>query len=168
MVHGWFERFPVAHEFIKACRRCPRQNRTITTTFGRKKRHRIVAKSNLKILSNESANFPHQSIVSDITLLAAIRLRPILQAIGVEIVNLIHDSILIECPNDKATIDAAKKLSIGVMESIAPEWGLTRVPFKAEAKIGSRWGEDFMEDATRPEPQCLGPALSQAPVEVVV
>jgi uracil-DNA glycosylase family 4 len=152
MVHTWFETFPVAHKFIKACRKCPRQNRTITTTFGRKKRHRIVAKSNLKTLQNEAANFPHQSIVSDITLLAAIRLRPILQAIGVEIVNLIHDSILIECPDDPAIIDAAKKLCIGVMESIGPEWGLTRVPFKAEGKIGDRWGEDYMEDATRPEP----------------
>jgi hypothetical protein len=26
------------------------------------------------------------------------------------------------------------------MESIAPEWGLTRVPFKAEADVGKRWG----------------------------
>ncbi|KKM77094.1 hypothetical protein LCGC14_1373520 [marine sediment metagenome] len=160
MVHGWFERFPIAHQLIKACRRCPRQNKTLTTTFGRKKRHRIVAKSNLKTLMNEAANFPHQSIVSDITLLAAIRLRPILQAIGVEIVNLIHDSILIECPNDPATIDAVKKLVIGVMESIAPKWGLNRVPFKAEAKIGDRWGEDYMEDATRPEPPL--PPLKEA------
>jgi DNA polymerase-1 len=152
MVRGWFERFPTAHKFIKACRRCPRQNKTITTVFGRKKRHRIVAKSNLKTLQNEAANFPHQSIVSDITLLAAIRLRPILQAIGVEIVNLIHDSILIECPDNPAIIDAAKKLCIGVMESIAPEWGLTRVPFKADGKIGDRWGEDNMKSFDRPEP----------------
>ena len=152
MVHGWFERFPVAHEFIKACRRCPRQNRTITTTFGRKKRHRIVAKNNLKTLQNEAANFPHQSIVSDLTLRSAIRLRPTLQAIGVRIVNLIHDSILVEVPDNPATIEATKKLCIGVMEGMAPEWGLTRVPFKVEGKIGDRWGDDNMESFGRPEP----------------
>ena len=25
------------------------------------------------------------------------------------------------------------------MESVAPEWGITRVPFKAEASVGKRW-----------------------------
>ncbi len=169
MVRGWFARFPIAYAFIKTCRKCPRHNRTIVTTFGRKKRHRIVAKSNLKTLQNEAANFPHQSIVSDFTLAAAIRLRPILQAIGVEIVNLIHDSILVEIPEDPTVIEATKKLCIGVMESIAPEWGLTRVPFKVEGKIGGRWGEDFMKDTDRPglvpDPLAPKPPPSPDPLE---
>ncbi|KKM06862.1 hypothetical protein LCGC14_1739710, partial [marine sediment metagenome] len=131
--------------------RCPRQNRTITTTFGRKKRHRIVAKSNLKTLQNEASNFPHQSIVSDLTLRSAIRLRSVLQVLGVRIVNLIHDSILVEVPDNPAIIEATKKLCIGVMEGMAPEWGLTRVPFKAEGKIGDRWGEDYMKGFEHPK-----------------
>jgi len=151
MVHGWFEHFPGARDFIKRCRKCVRNLETITTSFGRKKRHRIVTRKNLKTLQNEASNFPHQAIASDITLHAAIRLRPILQAIGCEIVNLVHDSILIEVPDVPIVIEQAKKLAIGVMESIAPEWNLTEVPFKAEGKIGDRWGEDFMKDFDRPE-----------------
>ena len=149
MVDGWFERFPIAKEFITKCRKCVRQTTTITTSFGRKKRHRIVTRENLKTLQNEASNFPHQAIASDITLQAAIRLRPILQALGCEIVNLIHDSILIEVPDVSRIIEQVKKLAIGVMEMIAPEWGLTEVPFKAEGKIGDRWGEDFMHDFER-------------------
>ncbi len=151
MVNGWFERFPEAHSFIKKCRKCVRKAQTITTSFGRKKRHRIVTRENLKNLQNEASNFPHQSIASDITLQAAIRLRPILQALGCEIVNLVHDSILIEVPDNELIIEQVKKLAIGVMEMIAPEWQLTEVPFKAEGKIGDRWGRDFMKDFDRPE-----------------
>lgn len=151
MVNGWFERFPVAHDFIKKCRKCVRKAQTITTSFGRKKRHRIVTRENLKTLQNEASNMPHQSIASDITLQAAIRLRPILQAIGCEIVNLVHDSILIEVPDNAIIIEQVKKLAIGVMEMIAPEWDLTEVPFKADGKMGDRWGNDFMKDFERPE-----------------
>lgn len=151
MIDGWFEAFPSAHEFIKECRRCVRRAATITTTFGRKKRHRIVAQKNFRSLQNEASNFPHQSIASDITLHAAIELRPLLESMGVRIVNLVHDSILVECPDEPEIVETTKMLMIDVMESIAPKWdGLDAVSFKAEGKIGYRWGEDYMEDFDSP------------------
>ena len=114
---------------------------TIVTAFGRKKRHYLVTRSNVKDLANEASNFPHQSIAADINLHAAIIVRlPLAHIHNAHIVNLVYDSIIVECPDNPETKKAVKELVINTMESIAPEWGITRVPFKADCKEGVRWG----------------------------
>lgn len=144
-IDGWAERFPVAWEFIGECRQAPVRGATMTTLFGRKKRHHIVTKETLKELQNQAANFPHQSIASDITLKAGYRMRPKLKLLDCHITDLIHDSNLFEAPLDQAISDKATRLAIDEMESIAPEMGLLKVPFTADAKSGPRWGslEDY-------------------------
>lgn len=144
-IEGWFARFPKAKEFIEKCRKAPLKNQTITTPFGRKKRHHIVARQNLKSLMNEASNFPHQSIASDINLCAAVNCHPKLKAIGVNIIILVHDSIIMECPNRKETIDEAIRIARRAMQAEAPKWGITSIPFLAESKIGVDWGhlEDY-------------------------
>jgi DNA polymerase-1 len=139
-IDKWFERMPGAHKYVLRCRQAARRGETITTPFGSKKRHQLVTKMNVHNLQNEAANFPHQNIASTLTLQAAIELRPLLEAMGVYIVNLIHDAILVECPNDQELIIAVVLLMIKVMEAVPPKWGFTRCPFKADAKTGTRWG----------------------------
>jgi hypothetical protein len=46
---------------------------------------------------------------------------------------------MFECPDHPDAIAWAKLVIIKSLESIAPEWGLTDVPFKAEADVGRRW-----------------------------
>ncbi len=152
MIDTWFKRCPEAYDFIKKCRRAAMNAQTITTCFGRKKRHHIVTRELLKAMMNEASNFPHQSIASDITLLAAMRIRKQLTKWGVKIINLIHDSILLECLNDKKLIDKVCRYIIKEMEAVAPEWGLVEVPFIAECKIGIRWGS-LKDYVPKPEPQ---------------
>jgi len=136
----WFDNAPEAHTFIKKCRSAPVRGVTLITAFGRKKRHMIVTRENLHELQNEASNFPHQSIASDITLHAAIRVRRRLIKLNAHIVNLIHDSMLIEMPNNPYVIAAVGKTVITEMQQVPRDWGITRVPFKAEAKVGTRWG----------------------------
>ena len=140
MINSWFARFPKAHQFIQICRQAPMKNQTLVTLFGRKKRFGLVTKHNLKDLQNEAANFPHQSIASDITLHAAIRVRPKLTKMDTRIVNLVHDSIVMEVPNNPETINNVKHLVIKTMRQVPIDWGITRVPFIADAKEGTRWG----------------------------
>lgn len=144
MIDSWFRMFPKAKEFIEKCRRTPLTMQVMTTVFGRKKRHGIIAPGNLRALQNEAANFPHQSIASDITLHAAFRCRAQLASMGVKIVNLVHDSILTEHADD---IDLSREVA-GILcrelEQIPIDWGITTIPFKTDASTGLVWG--FLKD----------------------
>lgn len=149
MLDAWFARYHVAGEFIKMCRGTVARNQILTTVFGRKKRVGVVSRQNLSFLQNEAANFPHQSIASDITLTAAIRCEPRLRAMGVRIVNLVHDSIIMEVPtagwgmsewDDNPIRRAAAQLVKHELEQVPIDVGITRVPFVADAEYGDRWG----------------------------
>lgn len=140
-IDGWYKRFPVAAEFINKCRDTVRRGQVITTIFGRKKRAGLVTADNIRALQNEAANFPHQSIASDITLCTAIKVEPQLRMWDVKIVNLVHDSIIMEVPakDDKFVIDVGDYV-VEAMEATPYEWGLKRVPFRADIEVGERWG----------------------------
>jgi DNA polymerase-1 len=138
-INKWFARSPEAHAFIRKCRSAPLNNWTLITPFGRKKRHWIVTRENLNALQNEASNFPHQAIASDICLLGAAKAAPILKPYGILPVNMVHDEAMLECPDIPELIAYASYIIRTCMESIAPEWGITRVPFKAEASVGKRW-----------------------------
>ncbi len=142
MLEGWDNRFPVAREFINKCRQAPLKGQIMTTCFGRKKRVGLVSRENMNFLQNEAANFPPQSIVSDITLHAAIRTWRELLTWNVKIVNLVHDSIIMEVP-----ITPDNELRVRVIQLVARElrqvpidYGITSVPFVADAEYGHRWG----------------------------
>ncbi len=142
MLSGWAEKYPVAAEFIEKCRATPTKNQIITTCFGRKKRVGLVSRENINFLRNEAANFPHQSIASDINLHAAIRTWRQLLKWDVRIVNLIHDSLLLESPitEDNSMREQVIQLVAREMRQVPIDWGITRVPFMADAEYGHRWG----------------------------
>lgn len=138
-IDAWFKRSPKAKKFIDSCKAVPLKGKTLLTPFGRKKRHHIVTQENLHALQNEASNFPHQSIASDINLLGAIRARPLLRRIGFFLVNVVHDEVMAEGPDVPELIAKAKQILISCLEGVAQEYGMTRIPFKAEADIGRRW-----------------------------
>lgn len=142
-IDGWFERFPGAGAFVKKCRKAAIAGHTLTTTFGRKKRHGLVTRETLREIQNQAANFPHQSIASDITLMASFKVQDRLEALGCYMMVLVHDSTMMEVPitHDNRIRREAAQLTVKVMESIAPMYGLNRIPFLADCKVGNRWGE---------------------------
>lgn len=141
-IDGWFTRFPVAAEFIQKCRMAPLRNETITTCFGNKKRPGIVSREKLNDLQNESANFPHQSIASNLTVKSGIELFDLLRDDwDTHIINTVHDCIVSETLAEWEHIKKVAKIIQDTMERIPLEYkGLDAVPFKAEAEIGWRWG----------------------------
>lgn len=140
-IHAWLARFPVAARFIEECRMAPRRQRNLITNFGRKKRWGVVSYDNGRNLENEAANFPHQSSAHDITLLSGIECQPVIRRLwGAEFVNEIHDALYFEVDNDPAIYGPCTAYVQSVMQRVPLDWGLTRVPFLAEAKVGTRWG----------------------------
>jgi DNA polymerase-1 len=137
----WLKGYPGAAKFIEWCRRAPHTGATLITPFGRKKRHWIVVKENLQAIENEASNFPHQSIASDICLETAIRVQPVLRRYNIHIINLVHDSILLEavhCTEERK--QWAIKLVKNTFQQVALDIGIRNTPWKAEAKRGLSWG----------------------------
>lgn len=140
-IKKWFETYPGAAAFIEWCRARPMHKKDIITMFGRKKRHGLIAREKLKALQNEAANFPHQSTASDIMLQTLIRCEPTLREKYKGFVwNEVYDAIYYEIDANEDQVAESIKYIQDVITSIPPEYGLTRVPFLGDAKIGYTWG----------------------------
>ncbi len=137
----WAVRFPDAWSFIQKCRLAPVKRQNLLTPFGRRKRFTIADSSKLYGLQNEAANFPHQSIASDITLVGAHRMQEGIAAWDARLVNIVHDENVIEMPNDMNAFNDMAKYAISVMEQVPRDFGLTHIPFLADAKVGTTWGD---------------------------
>lgn len=140
-IRAWFDRFPLAEEFIKKCRNAPLKGQTIVTVFGHKKRFPVVNPERLRDLQNEASNFPHQSTASTITLHAGMLLQDeLMSELDTDIINTVHDSILFEAPDEDEICDEVARRAIAVLEQVPKDWGLKRIPFVADAKMGYTWG----------------------------
>jgi DNA polymerase-1 len=140
MVRGWFHRFPVAHQYLLAQRQAVIDGRTLVTPLGRRRRFGLVTRETLNTLQNEAANFAIQSTASDLTLISAMRLAPVLQdRFSARVVNLIHDSILVEAP------EGVPPSSVGVvvqevMRGTPRHLLRTELPFETSMSWGTAWG----------------------------
>lgn len=139
----WLARYPVAAKFIEGCREAPHKQRTLITNFGRRKRWGAVSFENARNLENEAANFPHQSTAHDITLRAGIETQPVIRRVwNAHYVNEIHDALYFEIADDPMIYGPAVAYVQSVMSRVPRDYGLTKVPFLAEAKVGWRWGAE--------------------------
>lgn len=141
-INAWFKKFPQAHAYLEACRAAPLKGQVIVNNFGFKRRFGVVSAERLKGMQNEASNFPCQSCASHITLHSGIETaEELLDRFDTYACNLVHDSILLDCPDDDDVVAAATRLVLAKMEEVPKLWGFTRIPFVAEAKMGYRWGE---------------------------
>jgi len=141
-IDGWGTRFPGAWKFIQECAMAPVRNQTIVTCFGNKKRPGVVSREKLRDLQNESRNFPHQSIASNLTIRAGIELFDLLRdEYDTHIINTVHDCIVMETPINLPHIFEVARVVQKKMEEIPTRFPALRiVPFKASAEVGHRWG----------------------------
>lgn len=177
-IDAWKRKFPVAWAFLEKCRNAVIKGQTLVTPFGSKKRHWIITNENLNELQNEACNFPLQNIASNIALDAAISVAPTLRERDVWVVLLVHDEILVECPDDLATINWAQKMLMNAIEEAPKRWGITRIPFKGDVSVGHRWGiylhpdkngawESYLEQRNNTNHQGLKtPAAAAAAAEI--
>jgi uracil-DNA glycosylase family 4 len=141
-INAWFKKFPAAKDFLESCRAVPEKGQVIVNNFGFKRRFGVVGYERLKGMQNEASNFPPQSCASHITLHSGIELADRLaDEFDTYPCNLVHDSILLDCPDDDHIVAQVGRIVIDKMEEVPRKWGFTRIPFVAEAKMGYRWGE---------------------------
>lgn len=148
MIDGWYARLPRAKAYLEACRAAPLAGRILTTPFGRRRRYGLITDENRDAVQREATNYAIQSTASDIALHAGIEAQPKLPALDSFIVNIVHDSIIAECPDDGVTPQKVARLLVEIMRRIPSERIGFRVPMDADAKIGRHWGllQDWEEN----------------------
>ena len=140
-IDTWFSRAERAYDYIQRLRATAAAGGTLVTPFGRKRRFGLVTNENRHTVQNEAANFPIQSAASDLTLISAMRLWPLLEAHGARVINIVHDSILIEAPDDAVLIPELTQLIVRTMQETPVLTLRSEVPFTADVSVGKRWGD---------------------------
>jgi len=107
----------------------------LVTSFGRRRRFRLVTDQNWHDVRNEAAAHMPQSEANDICLLSAIRL----DRAGLPIVNLIHDAIIAEV--DIADEEEAKQLMREVMVGTAEERTEGYVSWAVDIAVAKSYGD---------------------------
>lgn len=143
IIDEWRGRMPQAAAFIRQTRQAVIRGRTMTSVFGRRRRFGVITRDNLNLLQNEGSNFMTQSTASDLTLRSAMAIQRGIEKRGwdAHVLNLVHDSILIEARLDQA--DEIMEFAKATMERVPaqilkPEGGLV---FAASGKMARNWSE---------------------------
>lgn len=138
-IDKWFSEKPKVKEFIENYRQKPVKGEVLETPLGRKRRFGAITAKNKWLVQREAVNFPVQSVASDMTLLSAVRLNPRLDGLA-KIVNLVHDSIVMEVP--KENINKVAKIAKQTMEE-TPKMYIDDldIPFVADVEVGKSWGK---------------------------
>jgi DNA polymerase-1 len=106
----------------------------VQSPFGRRRHFEIITKANMDDARKASVHAPIAGTASDLTLLAGCDL----EDQGYEVLLLVHDSVVLEVPEEQAIVaaDHAKD----VMEFVASSH-LPQVRWKADPEVRSRWAE---------------------------
>jgi DNA polymerase-1 len=137
-MRAFFEVIPNIVKFREDIKAKVNAGEDLITPFGRHRRFWLIAEENKHEIMNEALAFMPQSTASDICLDAFCDLRPHLKGIG-WVRNLVHDSILIECPKNK--VDQVKELLRHYMIAAAKKVVGDYVKFDVDITVGSNWGE---------------------------
>lgn len=146
-IDNWAKLYPKAWAYLQSCGDAVEKGLVLTTVYNRHRRFGLIHQDNLHDLTNEAKNFRVQSTSSDNTLTAAMAVDETLEKeYNAYIVNLIHDSILIDCPADLETVRAVSNLMADTMIDIPIRNYDCKVPFKVDVDMGINWGDFFAYD----------------------
>ncbi len=135
----FFSMMPKVSKWLARQKATAKMDHEVSSLYGRKRRFPIIAsKSHLAEIQRQAGNMPVQSSVSDMTLLANMRIIADLEERGVtcRIWPHVHDGFYFQVPEEHEAI--AIEVTKDQMHDVGFE---TDVEFKCEIEIGSNWGE---------------------------
>lgn len=138
-VKSFYKMMPKVREWIARQHALVMKEKEVTTIFGRKRRFPLVLdKRHAAEIRRQAVNFPVQSAVSDMTLMANMRIIQRLddEGIPVRVWPHVHDGFYFQVR------DKDVKRAIGISrEELHDVPFETRVPFTADIQYGKNWGE---------------------------
>lgn len=106
----------------------------ISPPFGRRRRFHLITHQNEEDMYKEGLSTTPQAVASDICLVAGKRL----QDMGIMVRIPVHDSLLLEAPQEDA--EEVARIAQQVMEQTAADIYTDYVPFPVDYAIGPNWG----------------------------
>lgn len=154
VVDTYYEKFPEVPEFLKTCVNFAIDHGYVESPFGRREHLPYIEDQDRgkAAKSRRSAvNMPVQSAASDVLLTALVIIDYYLDyyKLQAKLVNTVHDSIMLDVPNDE--IDRVACICVEIMENIVlyakrfmPGIDLSwlKSPLKADVEIGSHYGTE--------------------------
>ena len=140
-IDNWFKAYPGAHDYLEWCAKQVELGKYLETPWGRRRRFGLVNPASLHSLQNEAKNFPIQSSSSDTLLWCCIKHEKDLAEHGIKVIDLIHDSVLVEIPADPKVIQWFGQNMNKWMIDVPVELFDCPVPFKTDFEIGINWGD---------------------------
>lgn len=137
-IDQYFELRAPIRDFINATLTKARTEGYVETHYGRRRPTPDIHSSNFVVrqaAERAAANMPIQGTEADLMKLAMIKVAEKLGDLGEQVLQ-IHDSILVECPEENA--DKVLKLLQDTMENIAPD---LPIKLKVDVSVGKNWGE---------------------------
>jgi len=141
LVQGWLNTYYGARDYLNMCADSVLAGKYLESPFFRRRRFGLVTPESLHSLQNEAKNFAIQGTSSDLLIESAIEVEnPLKDEYDTDINNLIHDSMLLETPNDLEVIQAVSIYVTGVMADMPKKLLGCDIPFKSDIDIGFDWG----------------------------
>ena len=138
---GWLNKYYGCRDYLQWCADQVILGNYLETPWGRRRRFGLVTPQTLANLQNEARNFPIQSSSSDLLLYCSMKMeKTLLKEYNARILDLIHDSDLLEIPNDPQYIQAVNEYANEVMVQAPIDLFNCDVPFKTDFEIGADWG----------------------------
>jgi len=138
---GWLNKYYGCRDYLQWCADQVALGNYLETPWGRRRRFGLVTPESLHNLQNEARNFPIQSSSSDLLLYCAMKMeKPLKKEFNTSITDLVHDSALMEIPNDVEIIKAVGEYAAGVMAQAPIDLFNCDVPFKTDFEVGADWG----------------------------
>lgn len=137
-IEKYFEVRPKLPAYIESVKKQAKDNGYVETIFGRRRPTPDVHSSNFMVreaAERQAVNMPFQGSAADIMKLAMVEVDKKLKGTPCKVLLQIHDSILIECPENEAEDTALVVKEI--MENVH------KLPIKltVDTSIGNNWGE---------------------------
>lgn len=118
----------------------------VTTLTGRRRRMPLITRDNIEDARKAAANAPVQGMASDLTVMSLIEVWQWIKEqrkvdpryYNVNLLITVHDSILLEVPDELVHAVAAKVVAI--MEEVGYRW-MPQMTWKADADVGQNWGD---------------------------
>ena len=139
-IDNWFKAYPGAHQYLESCAKQAEQGMYLETPWGRRRRFGIVTPQTLHSIQNEAKNFRIQSASSDTLLVCCIEHEQEIADMGCKIIDLIHDSALVEMPADPVVIKEFGQKMNNWMVHMLDRFNCP-VPLKTDFEIGVNWGD---------------------------
>lgn len=150
-IQGWHRKFPAASWWFAQLVEKAKVEKKVTSVFGRVRHLPLIDSPSYAAQQDserEAKNTPIQGAASDITQIAAVKIRREFNRLGLKSrrVLTIHDDNTYLVPDEE--LEEVKKIVKENMEAYVPELG---IPMKCKLEVSERWNAELDEDMVVPD-----------------